>query len=34
MEEGTSDKANAKVADRVSLPTGSRKPHFAHIVIR
>jgi hypothetical protein len=33
MEEGTSDKVDAKVADRVSLSTSSRKACFAHIVI-
>jgi hypothetical protein len=34
MEEGTGDKVNAKVANRVSLSTGSRKPHFDRMVIR
>jgi hypothetical protein len=32
-EEGTSDKTDAKVADRVSLVTVSWKPRFAHVVI-
>jgi hypothetical protein len=32
-EEGTRDKIDTKVADRVSLATVSRKPRFAHVVI-
>ncbi len=32
-EEGTGDKVDTKVADRVSLSTGSRKPRFARVVI-
>jgi hypothetical protein len=32
-EEGTGDKVDTEVADRVSLSTGSRKPRFAHVVI-
>jgi hypothetical protein len=31
--EGTSDKVDAKVADRVSLSAGSRKPRFSRVVI-
>jgi hypothetical protein len=34
MDEGTGDKAEAEVADRVSLSAGSQKPHFVHVVIR
>jgi hypothetical protein len=34
MEEGTSDTIDAKVADRVSLSAGSRKPLFIHVIIR
>jgi hypothetical protein len=33
MVEGTGDKVNAEVADRVSLSAGSQKPRFAHVVI-
>jgi hypothetical protein len=33
MKEGTGDKVDAEVADRVSLSTGSRKPRFARVVI-
>jgi hypothetical protein len=33
MEEGTSDKIDVQVADRVSLSAGSWKPHFPHMVI-
>jgi hypothetical protein len=32
-EEGTGDKVDPEVADRVSLLTGSRKPLFARVVI-
>jgi hypothetical protein len=32
-EEGTDDKVDAEVADRVSLSAGSRKPRFARVVI-
>jgi hypothetical protein len=32
-EEGTGDKVDAEVADKVSLSVGSQKPHFAHVVI-
>jgi hypothetical protein len=34
MEEGTGDKVDAEVANRVSLSVGSRKPRFACMVIR
>jgi hypothetical protein len=30
---GIGDKVDTEVADRVSLSTGSRKLHFAHVVI-
>jgi hypothetical protein len=33
MEEGTNDKVNAKVADRVSLSVNGQKPHFTYVVI-
>jgi hypothetical protein len=33
-EEGTDDKVDVEVADRVSLSAESRKPRFAHVVIR
>jgi hypothetical protein len=33
MKEGTGDKVDAEVADRVSLSTGSRRPRFARVVI-
>jgi hypothetical protein len=33
MEEGTGDKVNVEVADRVSLSAGSRKPYFARMII-
>jgi hypothetical protein len=33
MEEGTGDKSNAKVADRVSLSAGSQKSRFTRVVI-
>jgi hypothetical protein len=33
MEDGTGDKVDAEVADRVSLSPGSRKPRFAWVVI-
>jgi hypothetical protein len=32
-EEGSDDKVDAEVVDRVSLSTGSRKPLFARVVI-
>jgi hypothetical protein len=32
-EEGTSDKVDAEVTDKVSLSVGSRKPYFARVVI-
>jgi hypothetical protein len=32
--EGTGDKADAEVADRVSLSVGSWKPRFTHVVIK
>jgi hypothetical protein len=32
MEMGTGESGNDKVVDRVSLLTGSRKPHFACMV--
>jgi hypothetical protein len=32
-EEGTDDKVGSEVANRVSLSAGSRKPHFAHVLI-
>jgi hypothetical protein len=32
-EEGTGDKVNAEVADRVSLLAESQKPYFALVVI-
>jgi hypothetical protein len=31
-EEGTGDKVDAEVTDRVSLSAGSRKPRFARVV--
>jgi hypothetical protein len=34
MEEGTGDKVDAEVADRVSLLVGSQKPCFTCVVIR
>jgi hypothetical protein len=33
MEEGTNDKVNAKVVDRVSLSVIGQKPHFTYMVI-
>jgi hypothetical protein len=33
MEKGTGDKADAKVADKVSMSAGRRKPCFTHVVI-
>jgi hypothetical protein len=33
MEEGTGDKVDAEVANRVSLSAGSRKSCFARMVI-
>jgi hypothetical protein len=33
MKEGTGDKVDAIVADRVSLLVGSRKPRFTRMVI-
>jgi hypothetical protein len=33
MEEGTGDKVDAEVADRVSISAESRKPRFPHVVI-
>jgi hypothetical protein len=33
-EEGTNDKVDAKVADKVSLSVGSRKARFVRMVIR
>jgi hypothetical protein len=32
-KEGTSNKVDAEVIDRVSLSVGSQKPRFAHVVI-
>jgi hypothetical protein len=32
-EEGTGDKFDAEVTDRVTLSTGSQKPRFTHVVI-
>jgi hypothetical protein len=32
-EEGIGDKVDVEVAERVSLSVGSRKPHFARVVI-
>jgi hypothetical protein len=32
-KEGTNDKVDAEVADRVSLLAGSRKPRFPRVVI-
>jgi hypothetical protein len=32
-EVGTEESGDNKVADSVSLSTGSQKPHFAHVVI-
>jgi hypothetical protein len=33
MEEGTNDKVDAEVADRVSLSIESQKPRFTRMVI-
>jgi hypothetical protein len=33
IDEGIGDKVDAEVANRVSLSVGSRKPHFACVVI-
>jgi hypothetical protein len=32
-EEGTDDEVDTELADKVSLSTGIRKPHYAHVVI-
>jgi hypothetical protein len=32
-KEGTGDKVDTEVADRVSLLAGSQKPHFTRVVI-
>jgi hypothetical protein len=33
MEEGTGNKVDVEVVDRVGLSAGSRKPRFAHMAI-